>query len=398
MRISRILLSFVAVALSFGDCPESRALETIRVRPGFQKILDRKEVSRLSIGNPEIIEAQALPGKGGILIVGKKEGETDLVLWENGVRREWHVEVGSRKNAVAEDVRLFAGAFPGLTVSEAGGSLIVGGTVATSQEKKILEDFARAHPGVHLRISLPEEKKTLLQYDLKVIEISRGESAQLGVRWPDSMAFKGSFSSAKESGSTVSVGTDFETSLNLLLANGKARILTNPRLACESGAEAAFLAGGEIPIVLITPETRKVEWKTYGIILRIHPSMVHDGKVRTKVEAEVSSVDHSSGSADVPGFLTRRVSTHFSTSPGETVMLSGLVKNEMAKDVAKVPLLGQIPVLGELFKSRAFRENQTELAIFITPKEVPADAAPESAEWDRKASAARNALGFRLLD
>ncbi len=398
MRISR-LLSAAAVAFLFASAIcETHAAETIRIRPGFQKILDRKGVSRLSVGNPEVLEAQALPKGDGILVVGKKEGETDLVLWERGIRREWHVEVGSRKNAVAEDVRLFAGTFPGLAVAEAGGSMIISGPVATSQEKKILEDFARAHPGVHLRVSLPEEKKTLLQYDLKIIEISRGESAQLGVRWPDSLMFKSSFASERGSGSAVSVGTDFETSLNLLLANGKARILTNPRLACESGEEAAFLAGGEIPIVLITPETRKVEWKTYGIILRIRPSMVHGGKVRTKVEAEVSSVDHSSGSADVPGFLTRRVSTHFSTSPGETVMLSGLVKNEMAKDVAKVPLLGQIPVLGELFKSRSFRENQTELAIFITPKEVPGDAAAESAEWDRKASTEQKTLRFRLLD
>ena len=398
MKISSYLLAVALSAFCAFACLESDAAETIRIRPGFQRILDRKGVSRLSVGNPEIVEAQALPRGDGILVVGKKEGETDLVLWEKGIRREWHVEVGSRKNAVAEDVRLFAGAFPGLTVSEAGGSMIIGGPVATPQEKKILEDFARAHPGVHLKVTLPEEKKTLLQYDLKIIEISRGESAQLGVRWPDSLTIKSSIARTADSGNTVSVGTDFETSLNLLLASGKARILTNPRLACESGEEAFFLAGGEIPIVIITPETRKVEWKTYGIILRIHPSMVHGGKVRTKVEAEVSSVDHGSGSSDVPGFLTRRVSTHFSTSPGETVMLSGLVKNEMAKDVAKVPLLGQIPVLGELFKSRAFRENQTELAIFITPKEVPGNAGPEEAEWDRKASAEKEAMRFRLLD
>ena len=95
-----------------------------------------------------------------------------------------------------------------------------------------------------------------------------------------------------------------------------------------------------------------MEWKTYGIILKIHPTMTEGGKIRTQVNAEVSAVDHGSGTSDVPGFLTRRVSTLFSTPPGETVMLSGLVKSEMAKDVAKVPLLGQIPVIGELFKSR----------------------------------------------
>jgi len=150
--------------------------------------------------------------------------------------------------------------------------------------------------------------------------------------------------------------------------------------------------------VIVTPETRTVEWKTYGIILRIRPAMDEGGKVRTHIVAEVSTVDHGSGSANVPGFLTRRVSTHFSTLPGETVMLSGLVKSEMAKDVARVPLLGQIPVIGELFKSRSFRENQSELAIFVTPVEVSASATGEATEWEEKSRREKEAMRFRLLD
>jgi pilus assembly protein CpaC len=374
------------------------ASETIRIRPGFQQILERPDVSRLSVGNPEILEAQPLPRGGGILVVGKKEGETDLVLWEKSARTVWHVEVGSVKGSIAEDARAFAGAFPGVTVVEAGGSVILSGPVTTSQDKTVLESYARAHPGVHLRLSLPEEKKSLLLYDLKIIEISRGETAQLGIRWPDALPAKGTIAVGTGNAGTFSVGTDFEARLNLLMANGKARILSNPRLACESGGEAQFLAGGEIPIVIITPETRTVEWKTYGIILKIHPAMAEGGKIRTQVNAEVSAVDHGSGTSDVPGFLTRRVSTLFSTPPGETVMLSGLVKSEMAKDVAKVPLLGQIPVLGELFKSRSFRENRTELAIFITPIVVTGDAATEATSWERNAEKEKEHLRFRLLD
>ena len=372
--------------------------ETIRIRPGFQMILDRTGVSRLSVGNPEIVEAQPLPRDGGILVVGKKEGETDLVLWEKGARTVWHVEVGSGMRSVAEDARAFAGAFPGVTVVEAGRSVILSGPVATPQEKTVLEAYARAHPGIHLRLSLPEEKKTLLLYDLKIIEISRGESAQLGVRWPDAIPAKGTYAAGTGKARAFSVGTDFEARLNLLMANGKAKILTNPRLACESGGEAQFLAGGEIPIVIITPETRTVEWKKYGIILKIHPTMAEGGKIRTQVNAEVSAVDHGSGTSDVPGFLTRRVSTLFSTPPGETVMLSGLVNSEMAKDVAKVPLLGQIPVIGELFKSRSFRENRTELAVFVTPTVVSGDAAAEAAVWDRNVEKEKERFRFRLMD
>jgi pilus assembly protein CpaC len=126
--------------------------------------------------------------------------------------------------------------------------------------------------------------------------------------------------------------------------------------------------------------------------------MDEGGRVRTHIIAEVSTVDHGSGSSNVPGFLTRRVSTHFSTPPGETVMLSGLVKSEMAKDVARVPLLGQIPVIGELFKSRNFRENQSELAIFVTPVEVSATATGEAMEWEEKSRREKEAMRFRLLD
>lgn len=395
---SGCIVAALSLLLVLAPGSVSLASETIRIRPGFQKILDRTGVSRLSVGNPEIVEAQPLSRDGGILVVGKKEGETDLVLWEKGARTVWHVEVGSGMRSVAEDARAFAGAFPGVTVVEAGRSVILSGPVGTPQEKTVLEAYARAHPGIHLRLSLPEEKKTLLLYDLKIIEISRGESAQLGVRWPDAIPAKGTYTAGSGKAGAFSVGTDFEARLNLLMANGKAKILTNPRLACESGGEAQFLAGGEIPIVIITPETRTVEWKKYGIILKIHPTMAEGGKIRTQVNAEVSAVDHGSGTSDVPGFLTRRVSTLFSTPPGETVMLSGLVKSEMAKDVAKVPLLGQIPVIGELFKSRSFRENRTELAVFVTPTVVSGDAAAEAAVWDRKAEKEKEYLRFRLLD
>ncbi len=391
-------IAVLVACAAFGSPSISTPSDTIRVRTGFQQVLERKGVSRVSVGNPEIVEAQPLPRDGGILVVGKKEGETDLVLWEKGTRTVWRVEVGSVKKSIIDDARAFAGAFPGLTAIEAGGSVILSGPVATSQDKRVLEAYAGAHPGVHLRLSLPEEKKALLLYDLKIIEISKGETAQLGVRWPDALSAKGTLAAGTGNRATFSVGTDFDARLNLLMANGKARILSNPRLACESGGEAQFLAGGEIPIVIITPETRTVEWKTYGIILKIHPTMSDGGKIRSQVNAEVSSVDHGSGTSEVPGFLTRRVSSLFSTPPGETVMLSGLVKSEMAKDIAKVPLLGQIPVIGELFKSRNFRENRTELAIFITPVVVSGDAASEAGRWERKAKEETDHLRFRLMD
>ncbi|MHB8941845.1 MAG: pilus assembly protein N-terminal domain-containing protein, partial [Desulfobacteria bacterium] len=197
-----------ALSLLFALAPGSvsMASDTIRIRPGFQRILERPGVSRLSVGNPEIIEAQPLPHDGGILVVGKKEGETDLVLWEKSARTVWRVEVESGKRSIAGDARAFAGAFPGLTVVEAGGSVILSGPVSTSQDKTVLEAYARSHPGVHLRLALPEERKTLLLYDLKIIEISRGETAQLGIRWPDALQAKGTFAAGTGNAGTLAVG------------------------------------------------------------------------------------------------------------------------------------------------------------------------------------------------
>ena len=378
--------------------PLSACGEPIRLRPGFQHIIEFRDARRISIGNPDIVEARPLPNNDGILVVGKKEGETDLVVWEKKGKQEWKISVVRDTAELMEEARSLAAAFPDLTVTRTGASVLISGTVRSNRDRTLFESFAQAHPNVLLSISLPRDKKTLLSYDLKMIEISRGATALLGIRWPDSLSVKGAWAYGTAESTSLGITTDFEARLNLLMADGKAKILANPKLVCESGSSADFLAGGEIPIVIITPETRTVEWKTYGIILKIHPEMDTGNRIRTNITAEISTVDHGGGNSDVPGFLTRRVTTNFSTPPGGTVMLSGLIKSEMAKDVAKVPLVGQIPLLGELFKSRSFRENKSELAIFITPVEVKEPSTKEIAEWEKKASAEQEAMRFRLID
>jgi pilus assembly protein CpaC len=398
IRLPIIAFIFLFCVLWKSILPPVSFGETIHLRPGFQHIIEFQDTRRISIGNPAIIEARPLPRNDGILVVGKKEGETDLVLWGRDEKRTWMIHVVGEAGALAEETKNLTATFPGLTVTKVGSSVMITGTVPTTRDRNLLETFARTRDGVHLRISLPEEKRTLLTYDLKIIEISKGATTHLGIRWPDSLSAKGVWSYGSRENTSFGITSEFEARLNVLMAEGRAKILANPRLVCESGEKAEFLAGGEIPIVIITPETRTVEWKTYGIILRLGPIMDHDNRIRTQLTAEISTVDHGSGGSDVPGFLTRRVTTNFSTTAGETVMLSGLLKNEMAKDVTKVPLLGQIPILGELFKSRSFRENKTELAIFITPTEVRDDDKNDVAIWQSKEAQEQKRMRFRVID
>lgn len=389
-----ILLLAAARDLLF---PAPLTAGAIVLRPGFQQIIDCPDVTRISIGNPEVVEATPLTRRDGILLVGKKEGTTDLIVWGRGNRAEWSIEVREKKALPFEEARAFAGVFPGVTVTEAGRSVIIGGTVPTKRDKTLLESFAGSRPGVFLHVSLPEDRKALLSYDLKIIELGRGVASQLGIRWPDSLGLKSNWSAGSGDPSVFAVAGDFEARLNLLVSDGRARLLANPRLVCESGESAQFLAGGEIPIVIATPETRTVEWKTYGIILRLQPKLDQGNRILTQITAEISTVDHGSG-GPVPAFLTRRVATFFSSPAGSTVMLSGLVRSEMSKDVARLPLLGRIPVLGELFKSRTFRENQSELAVFITPSEVSGDSHGELSSWSQRAEDEKNAMRFRLVD
>jgi pilus assembly protein CpaC len=144
--------------------------ETLQLRPGFQQILDHANVTRISIGNPEVIEARPLPKGDGIIVVGKKEGDTDLVVWEKGKKINWEVTVREKNSLIAE-ARAFIASFTGLAVTDTGRSVIVSGTVSSVAERKLLEDFAKSRPNIHLRLSLPEEKRSLLSYDMKIIDL-----------------------------------------------------------------------------------------------------------------------------------------------------------------------------------------------------------------------------------
>ena len=113
-----------------------------------------------------------------------------------------------------------------------------------------------------------------------------------------------------------------------------------------------------------------VEWKEFGVRLGVLPLVDRIGNINLRIKAEVSQPDSSVAVLNIPGFRTRRVETAVSTSSGETIVLSGIYNNDEQKDVSKFPGLGHIPILGELFKSRAWKENKSELMVLLTPRLV----------------------------
>jgi pilus assembly protein CpaC len=186
------------------------------------------------------------------------------------------------------------------------------------------------------------------------------------------------------------IATLITSAINVAVSTGDALILASPTLSAKSGGKANFLSGGEIPIPVPGDNGQtNIEYKEYGIKLEIEPTAGVGGNVMTKIMTEVSSIDNSVAFNNVPGFRTRNAETEVNLKDGETLVISGLVNREMSNDVSGVKWLSDIPILGELFKSTNFRNNRSDLVIFITPTIFDPDSEINQAQIQKAADLRR---------
>jgi pilus assembly protein CpaC len=163
-----------------------------------------------------------------------------------------------------------------------------------------------------------------------------------------------------------------DASLQLLIDRGKAKILAKPKLLAVSGEEASFLAGGEIPYVAESKlGSANVQWKPYGVKLNIKPLIDPEGNISALLRAEVSGVDSQNGIASgtvvVPALRTRWVESTVYMKAGTTLVIAGLIEDDNQKFTSGLPIISEIPILGEIFKYTENRHKETELVIFVTP-------------------------------
>jgi pilus assembly protein CpaC len=163
------------------------------------------------------------------------------------------------------------------------------------------------------------------------------------------------------------------TALEALERNGMVKILAEPNLTALSGEEAQFLAGGEFPIPVPQQEgTTTIEYKPFGVALKFTPFVLSPNRIRIQVNPEVSELSSQNAivTADgytAPSIITRRASTTVELAPGESFMIAGLLRDDISTSIDQLPGAGDVPVLGALFRSTAFRRNETELVIAVTP-------------------------------
>lgn len=199
-----------------------------------------------------------------------------------------------------------------------------------------------------------------VKVEITVAEVRKSAALSYGMKWPQSYRAGVLGDGQSEIEKLVFEATAFES-------QGLGKILASPNILCKSGKEAEFLAGGEFPIKIVQYRNQDVLWKRYGILLKVRPLADSSGRISLSIETEITTLDEARTVDNIPGLLTNKVSSHFDITKPQTIALSGLLKNDHGKNSDGIPWLGRLPVLGPLFASKAFRNNETELVIFVRP-------------------------------
>jgi len=339
-----------------------------------------------------------------LYIFGKKTGETTISATSKSgaVVYAATVRVGTNLNSVGQMLSL---AMPEaqITATPMNGMVLLTGTVAAPDDAAEAERLVQAFVGDSTKVLSRLKTATPLQVNLQVrfAEVSRSFIKNVGVRLNTSDRAGSGFLFGSNSGnagtitydaatggktSTYSVGTqrstlgiagrlfgtDILSAIDLGETIGQVTTLANPNLTALSGETGTFLAGGEVPIPIAQAlGTISVEYKQYGVSLSYTPIVLSDGRISLRVRPEVSQLDYSNAitmnGTRVPGLTSRRAETTVELGSGQSVMIGGLLQNSHNNSIEKTPFLGDLPILGSLFRSNAFQRNETELVIIITP-------------------------------
>lgn len=400
----RIGLLLAAAMLSFGS---ACAAEPVEVSLNESKYMAASGITRLAVGNPAIADVQLL-SSGDFLLVGKKAGTTSLIVWSDGGRRtEYTVYVAGNDRGMASAIQDAIG-YPKVHVQMIKDRVMLRGKVENQYEHDTALKIAGLYTGGDGSgvIDLLEmEHPSQIRLEAQIIEINSDYTKNLGIQYwsqtPGSNSNSDSSTGNTNSGITVGTaglfygGEDFSSNrkhggwlgshvanvnvtLQALINEGKARILSRPSITTMSGKAANILIGGRIPIPVSDGNGNvSIDWHEYGMKLNIEPVVDSEDKITSKVHAEVSTLDYSHGvkidSFSVPGIATREAESEVNVRSGMTMAIGGLINSEDAKIVSKIPLLGDLPIIGRFFRHTSNTRDKREVIILITPTLVADD-------------------------
>ncbi|MET3653646.1 type II and III secretion system protein family protein [Dyella japonica] len=345
------------------------------------------DIQRVAIADPSVTDIVMLKGQRDALLVGKKPGETTLLLWRRGdaTPQRLAVEVRSAGQAalqsdsglhiaVQDNEAVLRGQADSMLEHERG---VAAAQNAAGDKGAVIDASTVASGGV-------------VQVEVKVVEFDKTVMSQIGINFKAtnngfSYGFTSPLGATTATGGAISSAFNlvmghtsangqhaWNANLNLLQSDGMARVLAEPTLVALSGQSASFLSGGELPI----PEpqglgTTTIVYKPFGIGLTVTPTVLAPDRIALKVAPEASDLDYTNAvvlnGVSVPAISTRRADTTVELGDGETFIIGGLVSQNISSQVDKIPLLGDIPILGSFFRDLKYSRQDKELVLIVTP-------------------------------
>ena len=348
-------------------------------------------VSSVLVADPSVADLQVV-SDGVIYVFGKAPGQTSLIALDGDSRQiaSLSLSVNGATQAVSRPLQDLHPA-TGAQVNAVGNQLVAKGmlgSVGEASDLNALLDNHTQQTQVQALNSTSYPGSAQVNIRVRFAEVSRSELLRYGVSW-NALFNNGTFSfglvtggrlaadAAAGASNVIGVGlssgnVNIDAMLEALQSNGILEILAEPNITAMTGQTASFLAGGEVAVpVPVNRDLVGIEYKPFGVSLLFSPTLLPNGRIALQVRPEVSSLMGTDattvGGIRVPSFRVRRADTRVEVGSGQTFAIAGLFQRESTQDVEKLPMLGDLPILGNLFRSKRFQRNETELVILITP-------------------------------
>ncbi len=382
---------------------------------GQTRLLPAPGVVRVAVGNGSVLKAVVIDRRE-LLLFARRAGASSLMIWNaRGAVEQRPVVVYAHDTArLAHQIAAFVQGMPGVRTSIIGDQVVIQGSRLSNRDLKKIDIIAQRYASQVINFTDPMSWEKMVLIKVTMVEIPRTVLKNIGVQWnalgggvlagvwspfqrltqgglqvnipatgSAGLPITGVGGSGVAAPSGLNVMSLFDmglaAQLNLLEQHGQATILAAPELSARNGSTASFLAGGKIPYTVSSISGATVHYETYGIRLAVKPEVDPEDDIDASIQVEDSSIDPSISTAAGPALLDRRMSTEFNVHSGQTIVLSGLISRSLSRSVQQVPGLGDLPILGALFRSRSFQDQQTELVVFVTPTVVtPGEAAMRS--------------------
>jgi pilus assembly protein CpaC len=394
---AKAALSSPRTAAKASSTPEVMTHGPVRMAPPLRLVGGKslllqlsEDAARLSVGNPDVADV-VLINPREIYLLGKKPGQTNLLVWTaQGQTTLRDVSVGTDTEALHAKLQEYVPSAKNLRVDPVADSLVLSGRVSDGMKAQRLMALTEAFTGSKKVINLLRvygNQQVMLE--VKVAEVSKTLLDELGVDLNltrtvgnSSVNLLSQLLSAGSTAVTAARANGLTTiTLTAEMKKGLVKVLAEPTITAVSGQEGSFLAGGKIYIPVPQANasggtTITLEEKEFGVGLRFLPTVLEDGLINLQVTPEVSELSQvgttvkglGGQSSLLPSITTRRASTTVQLRDGESFAIGGLVKSNVTQAIKAFPLLGELPILGALFRSTAFQTEKSELLFVVTPR------------------------------